>query len=54
VLIGISIPTVQIEIEIKILITFDKFDQKFCRKSKLISIGILIEMPTKLISVDTL
>jgi hypothetical protein len=36
--------------EIEILITFDKFDQKFHRKSKWISIGI----STKSISVETL
>jgi hypothetical protein len=47
---GISIPTVGIKI--KTPITFDNFDQKFRWKSKLISIGIPIEIPTKLILVD--
>jgi hypothetical protein len=50
--IGISISTVEIEIEIPI--TFDNFDHKFRQKSKLSSIGIPIEIPTKLISVETL
>jgi hypothetical protein len=36
-LIGISIPTAKIKIEIPI--TFDNFDQKFCQKLKLISIN---------------
>jgi hypothetical protein len=49
-LIEICIP----KVEIKILITCDNFDQSFSRKSKLILIGIPPEMPTKLISVETL
>jgi hypothetical protein len=48
--IGISIPTVKIEIPI----SFDNFNQKWRRKSKLISIGNPIKIPTKLISVETL
>jgi hypothetical protein len=45
---------VGIGIKIEIPITFDNIDQKFRRESKLIiSIWIPIEIPTKLISVET-
>jgi hypothetical protein len=41
-------------VEIEIPITVDNFNQKFRRKSKLISIGIPIEIPAKLIPAETL
>jgi hypothetical protein len=49
-----GLPIAKVETEIGIPVNFDNFDILFHQKSKLILIRMQIEIPTKLISVETL